>query len=418
MATQQFGFLREVNGSFAHSDDIDSPKSVANAASRLSVNGTSTATKIHKYPLFIDRGNQGSALDETARECIRFTVVKQGGVTFKNGDLENSRQAALKSEISKRTNTIEGFNAKISGITNLLSSGKISQKEQLELQESAANAFQTAKEERAELLIDEDNLGIVPIGVELFKTGIKRARQPETDLEHCFLYMPPSVVYNEGATWGMEAIGSMGNAVKQMIKGQGDIGNILSEFGQGMAAPIAKAAAVGVGAKVAGVLGAFGTVLGGGGIVSGISQAARIVQNPYEEQLFSGIPFRVFNFNFEFIATSETEFKEVKNIIKMFRAHSRPTFTIDADADGNQSEALYSYPNEFKIEFMHLNEADVFQRNEHLPRLHNCVLTNITTNYAPDGWVAHEKGEPSSVVVQLAFTETKKNTRDEIEEGF
>ncbi|SVB38540.1 uncharacterized protein METZ01_LOCUS191394, partial [marine metagenome] len=38
--------------------------------------------------------------------------------------------------------------------------------------------------------------------------------------------------------------------------------------------------------------------------------------------------------------------------------------------------------------------------------------------YAPDGWVAHEKGEPSSVVVQLAFTETKKNTRDEIEEGF
>ena len=267
-------------------------------------------------------------------------------------------------------------------------------------------------------MIDEDNLGIVPIGVELFKTGIKRARQPETDLEHCFLYMPPSVVYNEGATWGMEAIGSMGNAVKQMIKGQGDIGNILSEFGQGMAAPIAKAAAVGVGAKVAGVFGALGTALGGGGIVSGISQAARIVQNPYEEQLFSGIPFRVFNFNFEFIATSETEFKEVTKIIKMFRAHSRPTFTIDADADGNQSEALYSYPNEFKIEFMHLNEADVFQRNEHLPRLHNCVLTNITTNYAPDGWVAHEKGEPSSVVVQLAFTETKKNTRDEIEEGF
>ncbi|SVB25363.1 uncharacterized protein METZ01_LOCUS178217, partial [marine metagenome] len=195
MATQETIFMKEieVNGSFAH-PDIDSPKSVTNSASRLSVNGTSTATKIHKYPLFVDRGKQGSALEETARECIRFTVVKQGGVTFKNGDLENSRQAALKSEISKRTNTIEGFNAKISGITNLLSSGKISQKEQLELQESAANAFQTAKEERAELLVDEDNLGIVPIGVELFKTGIKRARQPETDLEHCFLYMPPSVV--------------------------------------------------------------------------------------------------------------------------------------------------------------------------------------------------------------------------------
>ena len=141
MAAQQFGFLREVNGSFAHSDDIDSPKSVANAASRLSVNGTSTATKIHKYPLFIDRGNQGSALDETARECIRFTVVKQGGVTFKNGDLENARQSALKSEISKRTNTIESASSNLQSITNLFSSGKISAQEQLERFEGVGNAF-------------------------------------------------------------------------------------------------------------------------------------------------------------------------------------------------------------------------------------------------------------------------------------
>ena len=409
----QVGFLREVSGSFAH-QDIDSPNSVARAATRLAVSGA--ATKIHKYPLFIDRGKQNSKIEETARECIRFTAVKQGGVTFKNGDLEASRKAALAGEKSRLQGTI---NTQAWWLHNLWHStlGKPT-KEVQEKMDAANNIMSTAQEKRQALIDDPDNLGILPLGIEFGKQVLARARTTAKNVEHCFLYMPASVVYNEGATWGMESIGTLGNAAKSLIKGKGDIGSILSDFGAGMAAPVAKAAALGVGAKIAGAFGALGVALGGGGIVSGISQAARVVQNPYEEQLFSGIPFRVFNFNFEFIATSKTEFQEVAKIIKMFRSHSRPTFSIDADADGNQSEALYSYPNEFSIEFMHLSESDVFQRNEHLPRLHNCVLTNITTNYAPDGWSAHEDGEPASIVVQLAFTETKKNTRYEVEEGY
>ena len=66
-------FLREVAGSadFTQSGtDIDSRNSVANRASRLTVAGTSTATKIYKYPLFVDRGNQNTKVEETARECI------------------------------------------------------------------------------------------------------------------------------------------------------------------------------------------------------------------------------------------------------------------------------------------------------------------------------------------------------------
>jgi hypothetical protein len=414
----QFGFLREVSGSFAH-QDIDSPNSVAGAAAtRLAVNGTASSTVIHKYPLFIDRGKQNSKIEETARECIRFTVVKQGGVTFKNSDLEDSRKAALAGEKARLDNIIGTSSSKLQDVVDLVSSGKISVQEQLERFEGIGNAFSTAQGKRQALTDNPDNLGIVPLGIEFGKNVLARARTAATNVEHCFLYMPTSVVYNEGATWGMESIGAMGNAVKSLIKGKGDIGSILSDFGAGMAAPVAKAAAIGVGAKIAGAFGGLGVALGGGGVVSGISQAARVVQNPYEEQLFTGIPFRVFNFNFEFIATSKTEFQEVAKIIKMFRSHSRPTFSIDADADGNQSEALYSYPNEFAIEFMHLSESDVFQRNEHLPRLHNCVLTNITTNYAPDGWAAHEDGEPVAIVIQLAFTETKKNTRLEVEEGY
>lgn len=415
MATQDFGFFREVSGSFAH-EDINSQNSVATGASRLAVNGTSTATKIHKYPLFIDRGKQNSKIEETARECIRFTAVKQGGVTFKNGDLEAARKSALAGEKSKlqgiETKGITDFNSLMGSFTG------VATKQVSEKIDALKNTISTAQGKRQALIEDANNLGILPVGIEFGKNVLARARTTSQNVEHCFLYMPASVVYNEGATWGMESIGAMGNAVKSLIKGKGDIGSILTDFGAGMAAPVAKAAAIGVGAKIAGAFGGLGVALGGGGVVSGISQAARVVQNPYEEQLFSGIPFRVFNFNFEFIATSKVEFQEVTKIINMFRSHSRPTFSIEADGDGNQSESLYSYPNEFSIEFMHLSESDVFQRNEFLPRLHNCVLTNITTNYAPDGWAAHEDGEPASIVIQLAFTETKKNTRTDVEGGY
>ena len=406
------------SGSFA-SPDIDSQNSVANAASRLSVNETAGITlKVHKYPLFIDRGKQNSKIEETVRECIRFTVVKQGGVTFKQGDLEKARKAGIKKTRLGLTGIIDSASSKLQQITQGVIAGKITQREQRERFESIANQFNTANEDRDALDANVDNVPVLAVGLAFGKDKLAEARQPFQNLEHCFLYMPASVVYSEGATWGAESLGAGGNAIKEMIKGQSDIGKILGDFGAGMAPIIAKAAAVAAGAAVAGVFGALSTAVLGGGIVAGASVAARIVQNPYEEQLFSGIPFRVFNFSFEFIATSKTEFKEVSKIINMFREHSRPTFSIDKDLSNNsQNEALYSYPNEFAIEFMHLNDSDVFERNEFLPKIHNCVLTNITTNFAPDGWIAHEEGEPVSIITQLAFTETKKNTRNDIVKG-
>ena len=407
------------SGSYAH-PDIDSQRSVAKSGSRLNI-GASTSTIVHKYPLFLDRGKQSTKIEETARECIRFTVVKQGGVTLKSDDYERSREDALKADIAGHTKTIDGDTSTLYKLYNQVSGlTESAAEEKMEKIDALKNKIAHATGKRAVLQGPDgkDALDLWTVGDHLVRRTFGRARTPAKAVEHCFLYMPPSVVYNEGATWGMESVGAMGNAVKQMIKGKGDIGSILADFGAGVAAPVAKAMAIGVGVKIAGAFGGLATALGGGGVVSGISQAARVVQNPYEEQLFAGIPFRVFNFSFEFIATRKTEFEEVSKIITMFRKHSRPTFTIEAAADGTQSEAFYSYPNEFNIEFMHLSEADVFQRNEHLPRIHNCVLTNITTNYAPDGWQAHEDGEPASIVVQLAFTETKKNTRHDVEEGF
>ena len=52
----------------------------------IEINKIRTEIVTHKYPLPIDRGKQKSKEEESIREAIRFTAVKQGGVTFKSGD--------------------------------------------------------------------------------------------------------------------------------------------------------------------------------------------------------------------------------------------------------------------------------------------------------------------------------------------
>ena len=174
------------------------------------------------------------------------------------------------------------------------------------------------------------------------------------------------------------------------------------------------AIALGATHKIGGLLSAAGLGAIGQGVPGAIGQTARIAQNPYEEQLFQGIDFRVFSFQFDFNPVSEAEYQEVKKIITMFRKNSKPTFTL-----GGDNQALYSYPNEFRIEFLHLNPSGEFYSiNDALPKIHNCVLTNITTNYTPDQWRAHIDGTPNSIMIQLAFTETVKITQSDIDSGY
>ena len=50
--------------------------------------------------------------------------------------------------------------------------------------------------------------------------------------------------------------------------------------------------------------------------------------------------------------------------------------------------------------------------NKFLPKIHNCVCTNVSTNYTPEGfWVAMRDGRPVSYNLSLSFTETQKITQ-------
>ena len=386
-------------------------------ADHWSVNDSrAVTTNVHRYPLFIAHGEGNTDEDrEIAKECIKFTAVKQGGVSIDAGQYKRGREAAVQGAIKENRGLLGKITNQLESGVNQLLEKTISQSEFKERENSLRKQRQETNEAIGRLEQGKlDDVGVLKGLGDALGSFITEKRTQITATEEiketAFLYMPPSIVFNEGATWGKEALGAAGNAVQRAVKG-GDIGSILKEFGIGVAPEVGMAAALGATAKIGGILSAAGLGALGQGIPSAIGQQSRITQNPYEEQLFQGIDFRVFSFQFEFNAVSYAEYEMVRKIIKMFRKNSKPTFTISSD-----NQALYSYPNEFKIEFMHLAESsESYVINKNIPRIHNCVLTNITTNYTPSEWRAHENGEPNSILVQLAFTETVKITQADIE---
>ena len=104
------------------------------------------------------------------------------------------------------------------------------------------------------------------------------------------------------------------------------------------------------------------------------------------------------------------------------------TFTTKEDIDKIVSQGLAkggSLENAIVVkENKILNDNGLRHRNEFvdhkfLPKLYNCVCTNVSTNYTPEGfWVALRDGRPVSYNLSLAFTETVKITQREIKQGY
>ena len=370
---------------------------------------------IHRYPIFMD-GAKGTSADdkshiEAIKECIHFTAVKQGGISFQKNASASKGTAKQRILERKRANFDRAIEIRDRGLD-------ISIKENLEKLNAANSIIDKFDGQKSN--ITADGIGLGELAIEaiggVVNDQLKNIRQPEEALEHCFLYMPNAISFNETHSWGAEELGAVGNLINNAARNGkgGTIGDTLKEFGIGSAAELAKGAAIAGGAAVGGLLGALGaaSLLDGAG--AGIKAAGRFVQNPYEEQLFNGIGFREFSFDFVFAASNEDEYRQVEGIINMFRLHSKPSYTVEG------STSLYTFPNEFKIDFKRLkNDGSSFEINKSLPKIHNCVCTNVSTNYTPDGkWIAHSDGRSISTTLTLSFTETAKVTQNEVIGGY
>jgi hypothetical protein len=137
-----------------------------------------------------------------------------------------------------------------------------------------------------------------------------------------------------------------------------------------------------------------------------ISAGTGLAYNPRKEQVFKGVDFRTFQFDYQFFPRSAAESKAVLAIIKEFKLHMHPEYK-----DANKF--LWIYPSEFDIAY-YTNG----QENKSLHRHPSCVLTEMTVNYTPNGaFNTFADGTPTQINVQMTFRELALMDKERIDAG-
>jgi hypothetical protein len=139
---------------------------------------------------------------------------------------------------------------------------------------------------------------------------------------------------------------------------------------------------------------------------SGMSAATGLAANPKKEQIFKGVDFRSFTFDYQFFPRDAVEAQNVLNIIYEFKYHMHPEFK-------DNNNFIYIYPSEFDI-FYYQNG----QENMNLHRHTSCVLTELNVNYTPNGaFTTFPNGMPTQINVTMNFKELALLTKDKVKDG-
>ena len=221
------------------------------------------------------------------------------------------------------------------------------------------------------------------------------------------LYMPAdSLKFGYGATYDTPSTGIAG------LIGQA-IGNFKDTKGISE-----KLKSLGpVGAEALGQIGRK-ALFGAASLLPGFEQAEAAYDkafgqavNPQKEVVFQSVPFRKFEFPFEFAPKNPKEKDSMHKIINMFKFHMMPEYQ-------GTSKGYFNTPSEFQITYMYRED-----RNTYLPRVSRCVLENLDVDYAPEGvissFIPDEGGAaPTLSTMKLSFTETEIMTKERISDGF
>jgi len=359
-----------------------------------------------RYPL--DIGNYDKA------HYMVINVFKQNNSQYQGVQQNNINRIGAISQATSGTQSTS-FASKINGAIdnaiNNLTSGKTL------FGKSIATNFGGPVKQKAAVDIDQNSYINSVQSIEnesLIKTTTK------TD-ETVVLYMPDTLQYTfaqsySEASLGDELGGKAAMAAKSVLE---DIKNGLdpkAAAAKGLKGPVATAA-------IQKTFEAAGTgIKGVPGIGQNTAKAAAFlalggVNNPMLELLYSSPAFRQFTFEFMFYPRDEREALEVQNILERLRFHQAP------ELDGGSGGLLLIPPSEFEVSFYYGGRP-----NPNLPGIGRCVLTNMSVNYAPNGWSAYEMfgendprlgrtGMPTAIQLTLEFKETVILTKKSMVRG-
>jgi hypothetical protein len=215
------------------------------------------------------------------------------------------------------------------------------------------------------------------------------------------LYMPPAVNVKYNMDYSEGEIGMVGEALYSLFKSyQDDVG-----FSEAMT----KAAATAAQGLIKMGVGMIDKLIPGAKDLVAIERGT--ILTPRTEMMFRGIGRREFSFSFTFIPKSDTESKDVHNIVQEFKEGMTPTFKLAG------STREMTIPDVFSIQYMHISGP-----NNYINKIGKCYLKSMDVTYGGDKFVTYNadaKGAPPQrTTISLAFHELEVLDRANVKDGF
>ena len=212
----------------------------------------------------------------------------------------------------------------------------------------------------------------------------------------------------EDGLQGRNALAGMSNADGSLQQAIGGLGaQLLAKNATGILGAAA-------GALSGGALGggAVGAVLGDDintGLAGAARGATRIASAPNSRSLFKSVVMRNFSFDFQMVANSPEEQKQIKAIVQMFRQELYP----EKIAIGSSGVPLgYKFPNLFEIEV-----KNKFGQNPGF-KIQRCYLENVTTTFNETSRGMYSDGQFIDVSVSVKFTEIVALDKQKVRLGY
>lgn len=128
------------------------------------------------------------------------------------------------------------------------------------------------------------------------------------------------------------------------------------------------------------------------------------ISNPHLSAMFKGVDLRQVAFSFELVPRSRDDVKSIIKTINLIKKHAHPDAESTFGDEKNAIPNRMKYPDEFAIR--------VIKGDYTYISMDHCVVTNINTNYTPQGLLAsYDDGFPIAVQLDISFMETVARTR-------
>ena len=123
------------------------------------------------------------------------------------------------------------------------------------------------------------------------------------------------------------------------------------------------------------------------------------VMNPNAEMIFQGPSIRGFPFQFQMIARSEDEGKEIRRIIK---------FLKEGMAVKYRNTTFLAAPDIFTLAYKNGKGDEDFLKTVNRFNPGGLALTNLSVDYAPSGyWSAYHDSQPVAIKIDMTFSELR-----------